>query len=113
MTLKRKQVDLRASTLMTLLCIVWGVQQVAIKGVADEISPVLQIAIRSGVAAGLILILLIARKSSNNKLSSCLLPGLTVGVLFGLQFLFVGEGLRYTSASHMVFFCTPPPYSQL
>lgn len=40
MTVRRKQVDIYATLVMTSLCIVWGIQQVAIKGIADEISPV-------------------------------------------------------------------------
>ena len=31
-------------------------------------------------------------------------PGVVVGLLFGFEFLLVGEGLRHTSASHMVVF---------
>jgi len=36
-------------------------------------------------------------------------PGLTVGVLFALEFLLVAEGLRHTSASHMVVFLYTAP----
>jgi drug/metabolite transporter (DMT)-like permease len=38
-----------------------------------------------------------------------LLPGLAVGVLFALEFLLVAEGLRHTSASHMVVFLYTAP----
>lgn len=67
MTVQRKQVDTYATLVMTSLCIVWGIQQVAIKGVADEISPALQVAIRSGAAAGLIYLLIILKKTSLGK----------------------------------------------
>lgn len=36
-------------------------------------------------------------------------PGLLVGLLFALEFLFVGEGLRHTSVSHMVVFLYTAP----
>ena len=35
--------------------------------------------------------------------------GLAVGLLFGVEFLLVGEGLRHTSASHMVVFLYTAP----
>jgi drug/metabolite transporter (DMT)-like permease len=36
-------------------------------------------------------------------------PGILVGLLFGLEFLLVAEGLRHTSASHMVVFLYTAP----
>ncbi|PLC93173.1 EamA family transporter [Klebsiella quasipneumoniae] len=114
MTVQRKQVDTYATLVITSLCIVWGIQQVAIKGVADEISPALQVAIRSGAAAGLIYLLIILKKTSLENFANCLIPGGAVGILFGFQFLFVAEGLRYTSASHMsVFLYTAPIFAAL
>ncbi|HCM7682525.1 TPA: DMT family transporter, partial [Klebsiella aerogenes] len=114
MTLQLKPVDTYATLAMTSLCIVWGIQQVAIKGVADEISPVLQVAIRSGVAAGLICLIMIFKKTPLRSFTNCLAPGGAVGILFGLQFLFVAEGLRYTSASHMsVFLYTAPVFAAI
>ena len=108
-TIDRKQIDTYATLVMTLLCVIWGIQQVAIKSVANEISPVLQVAIRSGAAAGLICLLFILKKTSLRNFAICVVPGGAVGILFGLQFLFVAEGLRYTSASHMsVFLYTAP-----
>lgn len=114
MTVQRKPVDTYATLVMTSLCIVWGIQQVAIKGVADEISPVLQVAIRSGAATGLICFMMILKKTPLRNFANCLVPGGVVGILFGLQFLFVAEGLRYTSASHMsVFLYTAPVFAAI
>lgn len=114
MTVQRKQIDTYAILAMTSLCIAWGIQQVAIKGVADEISPVLQVAIRSGAAAGFISLLIIFKKTPLRNFANCLVPGGAVGILFGLQFLFVAEGLRYTSASHMsVFLYTAPIFAAM
>lgn len=112
MMLKRKNVDLCAGGIMTILCIIWGVQQVAIKGVADEISPVLQISLRSGIAALLVLVVMAYRKESLRHCSPYLIAGCMVGLLFTLEFLFVAEGLRFTSASHMsVFLYTAPAFA--
>ena len=112
MTFRRKNADLRASAIMTVICIIWGVQQVAIKGVAEEISPVLQVALRSGIAALLVLVVMSCKKESLRQSSPYLMAGCVVGLLFALEFLFVAEGLRYTSASHMaVFLYTAPAFA--
>ena len=46
----RKPLDGFASSVMVGLCIIWGVQQVAIKSAAADITPLLQVALRSGIA---------------------------------------------------------------
>ena len=97
---------------MTVLCLIWGVQQVAIKGVAAEISPVLQIAIRSGLAALMVWVVMVCRNEPLRQSRPYMLAGCMVGVLFALEFLFVAEGLRFTSASHMaVFLYTAPAFA--
>lgn len=110
----RKTVDGFAVSIMILVCLIWGTQQVAIKGVAEEISPVLQVAIRSGIAAVLVWIVMLIRKEPFHHMGNTLKAGLLVGLLFGLEFLFVAEGLQYTSASHMsVFLYTAPAFAAL
>lgn len=79
MTFRRKNADLRASAIMTVLCIIWGVQQVAIKGVAEEISPVLQVALRSGIAALLVLVVMSCKKESLRQSRPYLMAGCVVG----------------------------------
>lgn len=54
MTAVRKGADFFLFQLMLLLCAIWGSQQVAIKLAADDIAPMLQVALRSGVAAVLV-----------------------------------------------------------
>lgn len=104
----RKALDGRAAGLMVVLCLVWGLQQVAIKAAAPDIAPLLQIALRSGVAAALVGLLMLVRRE-RLSLAGTWRPGLLVGFLFALEYLLVGEGLRYTSASHMVVFLYTAP----
>lgn len=112
MTDTRKHADLRAVGVMMMLCMVWGMQQVAIKGVTDEISPVLQVAIRSGLAALLVWGLMVHRNEPLRQSRPYRGAGCIVGALFALEFLFVAEGLRFTSASHMaVFLYTAPAFA--
>ncbi|MBD8617018.1 DMT family transporter [Pseudomonas putida] len=110
----RKSVDGTATAVMVLLCLIWGAQQVAMKAVAGDIAPIMQIAVRSGVAA--ILVWLIGKWIMRESW----LPGvwcrsgLVVAVLFAGEFLFVAEGLRWTSASHMaVFLYTAPLFAAI
>jgi drug/metabolite transporter (DMT)-like permease len=69
----------------------------------------MQIALRSGVAALLVGLVMVLRGERMRLSDGTLGPGVVVGVLFGLEFLLVGEGLRHTSASHMVVFLYTAP----
>lgn len=97
----RQALDGRAMGIMVLLCMLWGIQQSHLKAVVDEISPMLLIALRSGISAVLVALLMRYRQERMN-LAQNWKPGLIVGLLFALEFVFVAEGLRNTSASHMI-----------
>jgi drug/metabolite transporter (DMT)-like permease len=105
----RKALDSSAIALMLVLCLVWGLQQVVLKATANDIAPIMQIALRSGVAALLVGLVMVLRGERMRLSDGTLGPGVVVGVLFGLEFLLVGEGLRHTSASHMVVFLYTAP----
>jgi drug/metabolite transporter (DMT)-like permease len=105
----RKALDARSSVLMLTLCLTWGLQQVVLKATATDIAPVMQIALRSGVAALLVALLMRWRKEQMRLADGTWRAGLLVGFLFALEFLLAGEGLRHTSASHMVVFLYTAP----
>jgi len=110
----RKEIDGRAAGLMLILCALWGVQQVAIKANAQDIAPLLQLSLRSGIAAVLVALVMLVRRERLPVKDGIWRPGLLVGVLFSLEYLFVGEGLRYTTASHMgIFLYTAPIFAAL
>ena len=110
----RQALDTKAITLMLVLCAIWGMQQVVLKATATDISPIMQIALRSGVAALLVGLVMWWRKERMSLSDGTLRPGLLVGLLFGLEFLLVAEGLRHTTASHMaVFLYTAPIFAAL
>jgi drug/metabolite transporter (DMT)-like permease len=104
-----KPVDGRAAGLMIVLCAIWGFQQVTLKAAALDVAPLFQLALRSGGAAVLVLLLMAMRRERLNPGPGLWRPGLAVGMLFSLEFLLVGEGLRYTTASHMVVFLYTAP----
>lgn len=94
--------DRKASALMVGLCMIWGLQQVVLKLAAADISPMMQIAIRSGLSAILVYPLIQRQKGTTLWSKQYLFPGMWVAFLFSAEFFLVAEALRYTSASHTV-----------
>ena len=105
----RHALDGRAIGMMVLLCLVWSLQQVVLKATAADIAPVLQIGLRSGVACVLVGLVMAWRGERMRVSDGTWQPGIMVGLLFGVEFLLVGQGLRLTSASHMVVFLYTAP----
>ncbi len=114
MSSHRKPLDAGAGGLMVVLCLIWGLAQVNLKMAAADISPLMQIALRSGVAAVLVILLMFIRREGLSIQDGTWRPGLLVAGLFALEFFLIGEGLRYTSASHMtVLLYTAPIFAAL
>lgn len=112
--MERKPLDAFAMSLLVGLCVLWGLQQVTVKLAAPGMHPVMQLGLRSLVAAVLVYALMVARGQKLSLRDGTLLPGLGAGVLFAVEFLFAGAGLQYTTASHMsVFLYTAPIFTVL
>ncbi|MFZ6646310.1 DMT family transporter [Undibacterium sp. TJN25] len=112
MSMTRKNLDGLAITLMLLLCVCWGLQQVAVKLAAPIVSSSMQIGLRSGLAALMVYALILVRGIPFSLRDGTLLPGLAAGALFAFEFLCVAIGLNFTSASHMsVFLYTAPVFT--
>lgn len=110
----RLPLDTRATVLMLLFCLVLSMQQITIKATAQDIAPVLQIALRSGISAVLVGLFMYSRGTRLNFADGSWKPGLVVGALFATEYLLMGESLRHTSASHVVIFMyTAPLFSAL
>lgn len=110
----RLPLDARAVSVMLLLCVLWGGQQSVIKLVADDIAPTLQISLRSGIGMVLIALFMWRQCVSFALHRGPWRAGLLAGGLFAAEFLFIGEGLRHTTASHMaVFLFTSPIFTAL
>jgi drug/metabolite transporter (DMT)-like permease len=110
MTADRRPLDATAFALMTLLCFLWGVQQVVVKLTAPYVSLLAQGGIRSVLACVLVLAWARARGIPLFGRDGTLIPGVVAGVLFGIEFVFIYAGLGYTDASRLVVFLylTPP-----
>lgn len=110
----RKPLDSLAVGVMVVLCLLWGLQQVAVKAAAPDMGPVLQLGLRSVVAALLVWALVTLRGERFSLLDGTLAPGLGAGALFAAEFLCIALGLQYTSAAHMsVFLYTAPIFTVL
>ncbi|MDQ2779131.1 MAG: DMT family transporter [Pseudomonadota bacterium] len=106
----RRPIGLSAVAMMVGVCAIWGFQQIALKHAAPDMTPMLQIGLRSGAAALLVAALMHWRGEPLLALADgSWRPGLVVGLLFGSEFLMIGEGLRHTTASHMVVFLYTAP----
>lgn len=89
----RRALDGQVCALMTGLCAIWGFQQVAIKAGAADMAPMLQLGVRSAIAAVLVWLLVLVRGERLSLADGSWRPGMLVGLLFALEFVMVGEGL--------------------
>ncbi|MDP9013053.1 MAG: DMT family transporter [Pseudomonadota bacterium] len=98
----RQPLDLRAIALVLMLCVMWGVQQVAMKSVVADVPPVMQLAVRFAGAALFFGPLVAMREGRRAFADGTLWSGLLLGVMFSLEFVFAGSALIHTTASHTI-----------
>ena len=101
---ERKPLDAQAFALMLALTALWGFQQVAIKLTAPDVSLVMQAALRTALAAALLVAWARWRGIALLSRDGTLAAGLAAGLLFGLEFVFIYAGLGHTAASRMTVF---------
>lgn len=111
---ERKPVTPAAIGLMAAVCLVWAFQQIGLKSTAAYAAPVLQIGLRSGIAALCVLAVIRLRHQKLQLFGRTAFCGAAAGLLFAIEFFLVGEALRHTSASHViVFLYTAPIFAAL
>jgi drug/metabolite transporter (DMT)-like permease len=101
---ERKPADALAVSMMVVLCMCWGFQQITIKIAAAGISPIMQAGLRSIIATALLLAWARLRRIPLFGRDGTLKGGLAAGALFAGEFVFIYAGLAYTAASRMVVF---------
>lgn len=106
----KTHLDGTAIATLLILCISWGGQQVAIKLIAADISPVMQSAIRSIGATFLVGLWTISRGESLTERDGTLWWGIVAGLLFALEFLLIYWGLEFTHASRAIIFLYLAPF---
>jgi drug/metabolite transporter (DMT)-like permease len=100
----RRPLDGLAVGAMVVLSALWGFQQVAIKLAAPDVPLVLQGAIRSAIAAVLLVAWASLRRIALWQSDGTLRAGLLAGVAFGAEFALIYAGLAWTTAARMVVF---------
>lgn len=104
MAQERTPLDSTAYATMVLLTALWGFQQVTVKWIAEDVSFVMQAALRSGLATLLLLVWVRLRGMQLFGRDGTFWPGILAGLLFGAEFVFIYAGLEYTNASRMSVF---------
>jgi drug/metabolite transporter (DMT)-like permease len=97
-----------------MLCMIWGIQQVALKDVAGNVAPVMQLTIRFAGASIVFGMWVLIREGRQAFKDGTLPSGLLLGFLFALEFVFAGQSLLQTTAAHsIVFLYTAPIFTAL
>src|SRR4051794_40235397 len=99
-----------AVALMLMLCLSWGFNQIAVKLVLPDVPPMLQALARSAGALPVLLIIGWARGIKFFERDGTLWPGVSAGVIFGIEFVLIYRGLVLTSASRAVVFLYTAPF---
>ena len=106
----RAHLDARAVLTMVGCCALWGLNQVAVKVALPEVGPLTQLAVRSGLAAVLVLAWMARRGVSFSVRDGTLGPGLLAGTLFAVEFAAIFVALQFTTAARSVVFINTSPF---
>ena len=101
--------DLLAITLTVILCLSWGLNQVAVKLALHDVPPVIQATIRAAGATLMLAVWMKARGIKFDFRDGTLKPGLLIGLLFTFEYVLIYRGLLYTSASRSVVYLYTAP----
>jgi drug/metabolite transporter (DMT)-like permease len=98
------------SLLLVMICLLWGGNMVSIKISNQGLSPCLAAAARSVIAAGFLWAYARFRKEPVGMSGEDLRHGIVIGILFGLDFLFLYWGVSFTHVSRAVIFLYTHPF---
>src|SRR4051812_15490807 len=99
-----------AITLMLMLCLSWGFNQIAVKLALPDVPPMMQALIRSAGALPVMLMVGWLRGVKFFVRDGSFGPGLLAGLLFGIEFVLIFTGLVFTSASRAAVFLYTAPF---
>lgn len=109
MSTSRKPLDATAYLSILMLCTLWGGQQILFKLTIDDITPSMQIGLRSILGCVLLGLFMWYQGVSLALWKGPWRAGMAVGLIFGLEWWMIGESLRLTTASHLVVFLYTAP----
>ncbi|MBR0718008.1 DMT family transporter [Bradyrhizobium liaoningense] len=99
-----------AIALMLMLCLTWGFNQIAVKLVLPDVPPMLQATIRSMGALPVLFIVGTLRGVKFFERDGTWKPGVFAGLMFGIEFVLIYQGIRLTLASRAVVFLYTAPF---
>ncbi|MDX1708089.1 MAG: EamA family transporter, partial [Desulfobacterales bacterium] len=91
------RLDARAVIILTLLCLIWGLNAVAMKYATEGIAPIFCAGLRSVMATVCLVIWMAGRRIA--FFVGHLKDGLLIGLLFGAEFGLLYLAVRYTTVS--------------
>jgi drug/metabolite transporter (DMT)-like permease len=105
-----RPLDPLAAGIAVVLCLSWGFNQVATKIAIHDIPPMMQASFRSAAAAVLVGAWCRARGIALFTRDGTLIAGLIAGALFAVEFMFIYQGLIYTTATRATLFVYLAPF---
>ena len=96
--------------ILVTCCLLWGLNQVAVKVALPHLPPLLQLALRSGLALLLVAGWMHWRGVRWRDHRHTTAAGLLAGSLFAIEFAFIFIGLQYTTAARSVVFINTSPF---
>lgn len=104
-----RPLDLFAVSIMLLLCLSWGINNVMVKLALAEVPPLMQATVRS--IGGFVVIVVASwfRGIPLFRRDGTLMAGLLMGTVFAAEFVLIFFGLLYTTASRAVIFLYTAP----
>ena len=105
-----RPLDAAAAAIVVVLCLSWGFNQVATKLAIHDIPPLTQATIRSIVAALTVALSCRLRGIPLLERDGTLRAGLAAGLLFGIEFILIFQGLNYTTAMRATLFIYLAPF---
>ncbi|WP_316171005.1 DMT family transporter [Bradyrhizobium sp. SZCCHNRI1058] len=105
-----RPLGLGAIAVILVLCLSWAFNQIAVKLALPEIPPLLQATFRSLGALPVLLVFARVRGVKMFERDGTLGLGMVAGLLFGLEFVLIYQGLLLTSASRAIVFLYTAPF---
>ncbi len=107
---RQEHLDGLAVGILLACCMFWGLQQILVKSIMDQVDPLFQSSLRAIGATLLLLVWCRVRGVPLFARDGSLWPGLLAGVLFAAEFACIYLGLRLTNASRLTVFLYTSPF---
>ncbi len=107
---RKEHLDGLAVGILLACCMFWGLQQILVKSIMDQVDPLFQSSLRAMGATVLLVLWCRLRGVPLFERDGSLWAGLLAGGLFAAEFACIYLGLRLTSASRLTVFLYTSPF---